>query len=100
MGHGRAGTTTATPVGDEPDAPRAPTRTRDRSTLGLLWYRLVQHVATTLFAALGGVRATGRRNLPASGAALLVSNHLSHLDVFVLGLTQPRPLNYVARSTL
>jgi 1-acyl-sn-glycerol-3-phosphate acyltransferase len=29
-----------------------------------------------------------------------VSNHLSHLDVFVLGILVPRPLNYVARSTL
>ncbi|MBX6316550.1 MAG: 1-acyl-sn-glycerol-3-phosphate acyltransferase, partial [Isosphaeraceae bacterium] len=34
------------------------------------------------------------------GGALLVSNHLSHLDVFVLGLLLPRPLNYVARSSL
>ncbi len=31
---------------------------------------------------------------------LLLSNHLSHLDVFVLGLLLPRTLNYVARSTL
>ena len=30
----------------------------------------------------------------------MVSNHLSHLDVFVLGLPLPRMLNYVARSTL
>jgi 1-acyl-sn-glycerol-3-phosphate acyltransferase len=31
---------------------------------------------------------------------LLVSNHLSFLDVFVLGMPLRRPLNYVARSTL
>ena len=31
---------------------------------------------------------------------MLVSNHLSHLDVLVLGILLERPLNYVARSTL
>ena len=35
-----------------------------------------------------------------TAAALLVSNHLSHLDVLVLGILLARPLNYVARSTL
>jgi 1-acyl-sn-glycerol-3-phosphate acyltransferase len=74
--------------------------TRDRSLLAWLWYRLVQHVMLTLFAALGGIRASGRRDLPVTGPALLVSNHLSHLDVFVLGLSHRRPLNYVTRSTL
>ena len=49
---------------------------------------------------LGGFRATGRENVPVSGGAILISNHLSHLDVFILGLPLRRPLNYVARSTL
>ena len=40
------------------------------------------------------------RTSPRPGGVLLVSNHLSHLDVFVLGILVPRPLNYVARSTL
>jgi 1-acyl-sn-glycerol-3-phosphate acyltransferase len=31
---------------------------------------------------------------------LLVSNHLSFVDVFFLGIPLARPLNYVARSTL
>ena len=39
-------------------------------------------------------------HIPARAGSLLVSNHLSHLDVFVLGIPTPRPLNYVARSTL
>ena len=38
--------------------------------------------------------------MPPSGGVLLVSNHLSYLDVFVLGVSAIRPLNYVARSTL
>ena len=74
--------------------------TSDRSAPALAWYRLVQLVMGLLFIVCGGLRATGRRNVPGRGGAILVSNHLSHLDVFVLGLLLPRPLNYVARSTL
>jgi 1-acyl-sn-glycerol-3-phosphate acyltransferase len=66
----------------------------------LLWYRLVQNVVSLVAIVTGGLRATGRENVPEEGGAFLVSNHLSHLDVFVLGLLLPRPLNYVARSTL
>ena len=73
---------------------------RDRSRLGLIWYRTIQLAAIASFKLLGGVRATGREHVPASGGALLISNHLSHLDVFVLGQTVRRPLNFMARSTL
>lgn len=75
-------------------------RTADRSWPALLWYRVVQFSVATLLSATGGLRGSGRRNIPATGGVLLVSNHLSHLDVFVLGILVPRPLNYVARSTL
>ncbi len=72
----------------------------DRSRLRILWYQLVQIVVATVLYSTGGIRASGRRNLPKSGGALLVSNHISHLDVFALGIPLERPLNYVARSTL
>jgi 1-acyl-sn-glycerol-3-phosphate acyltransferase len=45
-------------------------------------------------------RATGQSNVPDSGGVLLVCNHLSFLDVFMVGIPLRRPLNYVARSTL
>ncbi len=80
---------------NEPSRPN-----RDRSWLSLLWYRLVQQVVTQVVLISGGIRATGRRNVPKTGGVLLISNHLSFLDVFVLGLLLPRTLNYVARSTL
>jgi 1-acyl-sn-glycerol-3-phosphate acyltransferase len=79
---------------------RAVGATGDRSWVKLLWYRLVQCLASTLFAAVGGWRATGRQNVPKSGGLLLVANHLSFLDVFMIGIPLRRPLNYVARSTL
>ena len=80
------------------DKPPAPAR--DRSPGMMLWYRIVQMVVAQVLSIAGGIRATGRENMPRSGGAILVSNHLSHLDVFVLGILLPRPLNYVARSTL
>lgn len=42
----------------------------------------------------------GRRNIPKSGAFLLVSNHLSHLDPLVVGIACYRPCTYMARDTL
>jgi len=73
---------------------------RDRSAAAEVWYHAVRYASLTVFAATGGLRAEGRANIPARGGVLLVSNHLSHLDSFVLGITANRPLNFVARSTL
>lgn len=72
----------------------------DRSWPERAWYRLVQQCVLHWTCATGGIRATGREHIPNSGGVLLISNHLSHLDVFILGLLLPRTLNYVARSTL
>lgn len=87
-------------AGHPPRRARSDARAADRSPGGLLWYRLVQYLFATLFAALGGWRASGRHNMPETGAVLLVANHLSFLDVFMLGIPLRRPLNFVARSTL
>ncbi len=73
---------------------------RDRSLVRFFWYRIVQWFFSTVLAASNGLRTTGRENIPDRGPLLLVSNHLSHLDVLVLGILLARPLNYVARSTL
>ncbi len=72
----------------------------DRSLRRFVWYRLVQGFFGTLLASTCGLRASGRRQIPVEGPVLLVSNHLSHLDVLVLGILLKRPVNYVARSTL
>ena len=85
----------------EPKTPKVDTSNpNDRSALARLWYNLVQAVTAVYLVATGGFRANGRHHLPKTGAALLVSNHVSFLDVFVLGIPLHRPLNYVARSTL
>lgn len=94
------------PIGDPSPTATPTARVRrehpqgDRSRISLLWYRGVKAVVSTWMAAIGGCRSTGWRNMPESGGVILVSNHLSYLDVFILGIGVRRPLNYVARSTL
>jgi 1-acyl-sn-glycerol-3-phosphate acyltransferase len=90
------GTDTDPPDDEAGLAPDAP----DRSWPARAWYELCRWVTLTYFSASGGFRASGAHHLPRSGPALLVSNHLSYLDVFALGTASPRRLNYVARSTL
>ena len=45
-------------------------------------------------------RFQGGRHIPATGPALLVSNHESFLDPIAIGLTTTRQLHYLARKTL
>ncbi|MCM5705569.1 MFS transporter [Larsenimonas salina] len=45
-----------------------------------IWYRL---------------RLTGRRNIPATGPALIVCNHVSFMDALVLGGASSRPLRFL-----
>lgn len=73
---------------------------RDRSWRWRVWYEIVRLTASVFMVALCGLRASGRRTIPGEGGVLVVSNHMSHLDVFVVGIPTPRQLNYVARSTL
>ena len=77
-----------------------PRSSRDRSRLAHAWYEGVRWTMLTTCAYTGGIRATGRAHVPATGGVLVVSNHASFLDVFVLGITMPRQLRYVARASL
>jgi 1-acyl-sn-glycerol-3-phosphate acyltransferase len=79
---------------------RAATPLHDRSWTQRFAYDVLRIVSIAFSSALGGLRASGQSNLPASGGVLLVTNHLSYLDVFVIGIPLRRRLNYVARSTL
>jgi 1-acyl-sn-glycerol-3-phosphate acyltransferase len=77
-----------------------PSPRRDRSLRHLVWYHFVRVFCASLSMILFRWRSTGQGNIPASGGALLVCNHVSFLDVFFVGIPLTRPLNYVARSTL
>lgn len=78
----------------EPSAPA------ERPPAALAWYATVRGSAAIVGALFGPQTTVGREHVPRVGGALLVANHASFLDVLVLGVAMPRPLNFVARSTL
>lgn len=41
------------------------------------------------------MRTAGRERVPATGGVLLLSNHVSYIDSFILYLTSPRPVRFV-----
>jgi 1-acyl-sn-glycerol-3-phosphate acyltransferase len=65
-----------------------------------LWYRIWQHMALVVFVVFFRVRFFGRKNVPETGALLLVSNHQSFLDPILCGVGLRRELDYVARDSL
>ncbi len=46
------------------------------------------------------LEVTGAENVPASGGVLVVANHLSAIDPFVLGSAVPRDLCFMAKAEL
>jgi 1-acyl-sn-glycerol-3-phosphate acyltransferase len=61
-------------------------------------YQLSRVVAGPILHAFGRPRATGLENIPASGPALLASNHLSIIDSVYLPLMLSRPLVFPAKA--
>lgn len=65
-----------------------------------LWYQFLKALLRVAWALVYGVRYTGRANVPADGAVLVVSNHQSHFDPPLVGAGFPRRMSYLARSSL
>ncbi len=65
----------------------------------LLWFA-THRVGFWVFHLGWSYRCAGRRNLPDTGPALLVSNHQSFVDPLLLGLCARRPLKYLGRHDL
>jgi 1-acyl-sn-glycerol-3-phosphate acyltransferase len=61
-------------------------------------YQLSRVVAGPILHAFGRPRATGLENVPASGPALLASNHLSIIDSVYLPLMLSRPVVFPAKA--
>ncbi len=57
---------------------------------------IVRAVARFLGRLLYRVEASGLANVPATGGALLISNHVSYVDTIAQGLACPRPIRYLA----
>jgi len=52
------------------------------------------------FARLYRVELRGADRIPATGPVILVANHESMIDPWLLGLTTPRPIRYMAKAEL
>ena len=63
-------------------------------------YPLTKAILAVGLFLLGPVKIEGRRNVPRTGAVLVISNHLSDSDPAVLGHALPRPAHYMAKSEL
>jgi 1-acyl-sn-glycerol-3-phosphate acyltransferase len=61
-------------------------------------YQLSRLVVGPLLHAYGRPRVTGLENVPASGPAILASNHLSIVDSVYLPLMVPRPVVFPAKA--
>jgi 1-acyl-sn-glycerol-3-phosphate acyltransferase len=61
-------------------------------------YQVSRLVAGPFLHLLWHPKATGIENVPASGGAILASNHLSLLDSIFLPLMIPRPVTFAAKS--
>ena len=71
-----------------------------RSIPQRVWYRFIRFSSQMAGIGLLRLRAWGRDNVPASGGAMILSTHQSHFDPVRIGVTNQRPLNYMARKTL
>ena len=65
-----------------------------------LWYSFVLQLAKGAYGLLGGVRTTGRENVPKSGPVILAPIHLSHLDPPLMAIACRRQLRFMAKEEL
>jgi 1-acyl-sn-glycerol-3-phosphate acyltransferase len=63
-------------------------------------WKLLQIAARILTTILFDLRVYGRRNIPARGGILIVSNHQGNLDPVLIAVRLDRPVNYIAKSEL
>ena len=69
----------------------------DEGNTGVI-YVLAHFVLRPLFLLLFRPHVTGRENVPATGAFILASNHLSFIDSMVIPLMAPRKVGYLAKA--
>src|SRR3954464_2299442 len=74
----------------------APPFFRRRTYLPLHLELIARLIAPMLYR----VRTSGLENLPATGGALLISNHITYVDVIVLQLACPRPIRFIGHKGL
>lgn len=68
--------------------------------MNVSFYSFAKVVVSGVFRPLYRIDAVGVENIPKEGGILLVCNHISDLDPIVLGLTNPRPIHFMAKQEL
>jgi 1-acyl-sn-glycerol-3-phosphate acyltransferase len=72
-----------------------------RRTIANAWYWFVRATVKWLFfKGSGGLRVSGKRNVPREGPLIVAPNHVSHLDPPVTACTLPRKLTFMAKEEL
>jgi 1-acyl-sn-glycerol-3-phosphate acyltransferase len=75
------------------------TRARERG-VNMVVYWVMRQLLHAFALVYWRLQRTGRDHIPRSGPAIIVSNHRSFLDPFIVGLTARRPVYYVAKQEL
>ena len=63
-------------------------------------FRISRAIIRLVLRAIFGFRVEGGHHEPRTGALLIVSNHVSHLDPLVVGSAIRRPVHYMAKEEL
>ena len=63
-----------------------------------MWYWIVKAILSPILRGLFRPKVEGLENIPADGAAILASNHLSFSDSIFLPLVVPRRVTFLAKS--
>ncbi|MBI4597586.1 MAG: 1-acyl-sn-glycerol-3-phosphate acyltransferase [Candidatus Omnitrophica bacterium] len=63
-------------------------------------YQLSRLLLWLVFRGAYGLSVRGQRHVPRRGPCILAGNHVSYLDPPLLGVACPRPIDFMARSSL
>ncbi len=72
----------------------------ERSLFSRFGYQLIRISVWLAFKTVFRFRIYGSHHFPASGAALICSNHQSHLDPMLVGVSSTRRCNFLAKKQL
>lgn len=64
------------------------------------WYIVLRAFFALVFHTIWPLRVGGRENVPRTGAAIIVCNHLSLVDPFVVGYAADRIVNFMGKEEL